>query len=239
MLRQVKAVPVLSLALALLALGAGCARVAERAGAPAVVPADAAAAAPAATAVRTLRIEPARSLLTIQAWRGGALAAAGHNHVIAARDLEGEVAIAEPLAASRLRLRFPVARLTIDEPALRARAGEDFAAEVPDAARDGTRRNLLGGALLDAERFPWIELQSSAVAPLERGARLTLRARVRDHESSFEVPVALEWRGAELVARGAVELRQSQLGLVPFSVMMGALQVQDTLRLQFEVVAAP
>ena len=70
-------------------------------------------------------------------------------------------------------------------------------------------------------------------------SRLTVEARVRGQRSSFEVPVALRREGATLVATGALELRQSQLGLVPFSVMMGALQVQDAMRLEFRVVARP
>ena len=81
--------------------------------------------------------------------------------------------------------------------------------------------------------------RSTSVAPAPGGVLLGLAIRVRDQVTNVELPVALEWRGAELVARGALELRQSQLGLVPFSVMMGALQVQDALRLQFEVVATP
>jgi len=62
---------------------------------------------------------------------------------------------------------------------------------------------------------------------------------VREVESEFEAPVAITTEGADLVASGEVELRQSQLGLTPFSVMMGALQVQDAMRLQFRVVARP
>jgi len=51
--------------------------------------------------------------------------------------------------------------------------------------------------------------------------------------------VTLESRGTDLVASGEVELRQSQLGLTPFSVMMGALQVQDAMRVQFRLIATP
>ena len=132
-----------------------------------------------------------------------------------------------------------MASLTIDEPALRAQAGADFASEVPDSAREGTRRNLLSPALLDGADFPEILLESTTVTPLPEGLRLTVEARVRGQRSSFEVPVALRREGATLVATGALELRQSQLGLVPFSVMMGALQVQDAMRLEFRVVARP
>ncbi len=227
-----------------LLLLAACARPVERGATPAAVPAVAAAPGvdatrPPAAGVRRYRIDAARSLLTLRVFRGGALAAAGHNHVIASHDLEGLVDLAPRLERSAVSLRLPVARLAVDEPALRAGAGAEFAAEVPESAREGTRRNLLGAALLDAGRFPWIELDSTRVVAAPGGATLTLRARVRGADSSFEVPVTLETRGADLVASGEVELRQSQLGLTPFSVMMGALQVQDAMQVQFRLYATP
>ncbi len=231
-----------------LLLLAACARPVERGATPAAVPPTVSAERPSpgvdATrpppeGVRRYRIDAARSLLTIRVFRGGALAAAGHNHVIASRDLEGQVDRAPQLERSRVSLRIPVALLSIDDPALRAAAGAEFAAEVPATAREGTRRNLLGPALLDGERFPQIALDSTRVVAAPGGARLTLRARVRGVDSSFELPVTLETDGAALVASGEVELRQSQLGLTPFSVMMGALQVQDAMQLQFRLVAVP
>ena len=162
-----------------LLLLAACARPVERGATPAAVPAVAAAPGvdatrPPAAGVRRYRIDAARSLLTLRVFRGGALAAAGHNHVIASHDLEGLVDLAPRLERSAVSLRLPVARLAVDEPALRAGAGAEFAAEVPESAREGTRRNLLGAALLDAGRFPRIELDSTRVvaAPGRRHAHV-------------------------------------------------------------------
>ncbi len=223
------------------ALVAGCTAPAERgAGAPAAVPAAGLpVVAPLPRGARRYDIDAARSLLTIRVLRGGTLAAVGHNHVIASRELQGSIERAPALQDSQVQLRIPVAGLTTDEPELRAQAGGDFAAEVPDSARDGTRRNLLGPALLDATRFGTIELRSSRIVAEPGGVRMTMGVRVREVESEFEVPVTITTEGADLVASGEVELRQSQLGLTPFSVMMGALQVQDAMRLQFRIVARP
>lgn len=224
---------------------AGCAGRGERRGGatptPVVGTPPAVVVRPLPAGTRLLRIDALQSLLTVQVFRAGPLASLGHDHVIAARELSGTVELAEPPAASRVTLRIMVAGLTVDEPALRARAGATFAATVPDAAREGTRRNLLGPSLLDAAQHPAIELESTAVLPTADGVRLTLRvhARLRDHESSFEVPVALAWDGAVLQASGTLTLQQTQLGLVPFSVMMGALQVQDAMQLEFRIVARP
>jgi hypothetical protein len=42
-----------------------------------------------------------------------------------------------------------------------------------------------------------------------------------------------------LSATGSLELRQSNLGLTPYSLMMGALQVQDAMTIKFKIVATP
>lgn len=239
---RIRWVPPLAASL-LLALATGCARPGGEAGEPgaARVPAER---PPAANAIvprpaQVLQVDGAASLLTIQVYRGGPMAKAGHNHVIASHALAGTVQLAEPLRDSHVALRLPVASLTVDEPELRARAGADFAAAVPASARDGTHGNLLSAKLLDAAQFPEILLESTTATPTPEGLRLTVEARVRGQRSSFELPVRLQHEGATLVASGALELRQSQLGLVPFSVMMGALQVQDAMRLEFRIVARP
>jgi hypothetical protein len=36
-----------------------------------------------------------------------------------------------------------------------------------------------------------------------------------------------------------VELRQTDLGLTPYSLMLGALQVQDAMTVKFKIVALP
>src|SRR5215469_18198240 len=96
-------------------------------------------------------VAPAESLLTILVFRAGALASAGHNHVIASRTLNGTIYVPQDLAGVSFELRVPVDGLQVDDAALRAeQASADFPAEVPESAREGTRRNMLGSALLDA-----------------------------------------------------------------------------------------
>jgi hypothetical protein len=60
---------------------------------------------------------------------------------------------------------------------------------------------------------------------------------VAGHESKIEVPFALQIDAAHLAATGTLELRQSALGLTPYSLMLGALQVQDTMTIKFKIVA--
>src|ERR1700761_7578840 len=99
-------------------------------------------------------VVPSESLLTILAFRGGALAKAGHNHVIASHDVSGTFYVPDDVLRSTFELHVPVAHLTIDEPALRAKEGPEFPTEVPDSAKEGTRHNMLSEALLNGEQYP-------------------------------------------------------------------------------------
>jgi len=50
------------------------------------------------------------------------------------------------------------------------------------------------------------------------------------------VPVHYEQHGDTIIASGELALRQSELGITPYSAMLGALQVQDEMRVQFRLV---
>lgn len=67
-------------------------------------------------------------------------------------------------------------------------------------------------------------------------ARMVLR--LAGHESMLLVPFTLEISAGQVSASGSVVLRQTAMGLVPFSVMLGALQVQDELTVIFKLLAA-
>lgn len=189
---------------------------------------------------RRYEVVAADSLLTIRVYRGGTLARMGHNHLIASHDLAGTVLLPEDLTAAAFELHMPVGKLTVDEAALRQQEGPDFAAEVPDSAREGTRRNMLGEALLDAERYPEIVLKSERVEVAAPGELiLHVQVTVRDHTSTVTVPLHHESAADGLVANGELTLNQSDLGLTPFSVMMGALQVQDEMKIRFRIHCVP
>jgi len=197
------------------------------------------------------------SLLVIRAYRGGALASAGHNHVIASHSLSGTVYVPGDLRRASFEIHVPVAELSVDEVALREREGSaDFPPEVPEAARQGTRRNMLGAALLDGERHHEIvlrtlRLEPAAAAAGDAGAAggagaggaaagmvlARVQTTVRDEVRAITVPVSYSLTDGTVTASGEARLRQSELGLTPFSAMLGALQVQDEMRISFRVCA--
>lgn len=227
-------------ALLLVALGAsaGCVRPGAPA-APADAPEVAPARASAAASASQLSISTAESLLTVAVRRGGPLARLGHNHVIAMRDISGTVRMDADPASASFEWTQPVGLLTVDEPTLRAAAGSDFSAPVPDDARAGTRANMLGASLLQAEQFPLIRVAGTVARRLSSDeVELSVDVQLRGQATRLVLPVRWGWRDAStLEVEGGFELRQTQLGLTPFSVMMGALQVEDPMRLDFKLVA--
>ncbi|HEX4675581.1 MAG TPA: YceI family protein, partial [Steroidobacteraceae bacterium] len=182
------------------------------------------------------------SLLTIQAFRRGALAKAGHNHVIASHALRGTFYVPADLARTTFEVHMPVTELTVDEAVLRSKENpEEFPPDIPDSAKDGTRRNMLSGALLDGERYPEIVLRSERLeqAPDGSGAQWTahVQVTVRDRTSSVVVPVHYEQHDDQIVLSGEFPLKQTDLGLTPFSALLGALQVVNEMKIRFRIVA--
>jgi polyisoprenoid-binding protein YceI len=183
------------------------------------------------------KVIPEESLLQVLVYRGGAMARLGHNHVIASHALEGEVQVAEDLTATRFEIRVPVNQLTVDEPAMREGAGPDFPPDVPQSARDGTRKNLLSEALLDGANYPQIRLRATDVVATGDGFDVGVEIALKDQVRKVRVPVQLERKDGALIARGEFALKQSQLGLKPFSVAMGTLVVLDDMKVRFEISA--
>jgi len=177
--------------------------------------------------------------LTILAFRGGTLAKVGHNHVIASHDVTGTFYVPDDITHSTFELHIPVGQLTIDEPGLRAKEGPDFPKDVPDSAKEGTRRNMLSEALLNGAQYDDIALVSQHIDTAASGSqvRADVQVTVRGQTHTVSVPVTYSLSNDELTASGDLPLKQTDLGLTPFTAMLGALAVQDEMRVRFQFVA--
>jgi polyisoprenoid-binding protein YceI len=155
--------------------------------------------------------------------------------------MRGTIYVPDDQSRSTFEVSVPVAQLTIDEPELRAKEGPDFPAEVPDSAKEGTRRNMLSEALLNGAQYPDITLVSQHIEEASTAAGAPVRADVqvtiRGQTHSLSVPVTYSFEDSRLIVSGELPIKQSDLGLTPFSAMLGALQVQDELRVRFRIVA--
>jgi hypothetical protein len=172
-------------------------------------------------------VDPARSLVVIEVRRGGSLARLGHDHVVASHDARGFVA---PRAA-RADLYVRLADLVVDEPALRAQAGFDSTPSAADIA--GTRGNMLD-KVLHAERHPYALIHA---VRKDGDDRLAVAITLNGVTRAFEVPVTLEDGNEELHVAGTLAFDQSAFGLVPFSILGGAIEVLDRVSLRFDIRA--
>lgn len=185
------------------------------------------------------RFDPAASSVHILVYRGGTLARLGHNHVISAPRFNGYLWRDAKLTRSGFDISVPVNELVVDDDAARAAAGADFPLNVKPEAKQGTRNNMLGTAVLDAAQFPEIRLRSVAVQGEWPTPQVVLAMTLRDQTRELSVPVSIAEGVHGLTIRGEFTLRQSDFGITPFSVAMGALQVVDEVTVRLVLVAVP
>jgi hypothetical protein len=219
-----------TLAVAALVVVSACARP-PRPAAPTAPP------VPVAGPGAVYRLVPEDSVLTVYAYRAGPMASFGHNHVLVLAGLTGELHVPDNPEQVSGDIKAQLADFRIDDPAARQMAGADFPGEIAAGDISGTRQNLLGPQLLDAAQFP--ELHASVLrahgGPSEYA--VTLAVTVRGVGSTQDFPAHLAITPGELTAEGEIRVSQRALGLPPFSILMGALSVDDSLRVHYRIVA--
>jgi len=176
------------------------------------------------------RIDPALSVVVIEVRRAGSLARLGHDHVVASHDVRGSIAPQTGVAD----LYVPLGLLVVDESTLRAEAGFDTQPSADDIA--GTRRNMLT-RVLEIERYPYAVVAVKGVAsgvdhPVADVA-ITLHGVTR----TMQVPLRIETRRDEMAVTGSVAIAQTDFGITPLSILGGAIQVADEVRLHMEISA--
>jgi polyisoprenoid-binding protein YceI len=148
----------------------------------------------------------------------GLLRAVGHDPTLVARpeatavELDGETA--------SVSLRFPVR--DIEPPR-----------DISESDRDKMRENMLSRDVLDASRFPAIEVRARYAGTRE-GGTLDGDLVVRGRPNPFSMPVRVAKEGEVLVATGTWEGTLNGLGIKPFKALLGALKLKDWIRLRLE-----
>lgn len=179
----------------------------------------------------------AASDVVVKVYRDGPLAQMGHNHVITSSAVTGRIELRDPLVASSFSLSLPLDSLVVDDSLRRAEAGADFPDNLTTADKEGTRRNLLGPALLDAAQFPVLHLDSVAIAAAGDGYQATARIDVAGSARQIQVPVTLQQQDGELQLSGSFVLTHAELGLTPFTAALGALRVREDIEVAYRLVA--
>jgi hypothetical protein len=184
-------------------------------------------------------VDAAQSDLHWLVYRAGALSRFGHNHTVAAGDLNGNVIVnRDDLAKSQLELQFTVAKLIVDDPKLRSTLGEEFSSVPKEEDIAGTKRNMLSERVLDGEKYP--EIRITGTGPMMVGAgmqELAVKVAMLGRVIDLKVPTAVTIDGDQLRAKGEFELEHADLGMEPFTALAGALQVGETLSFTYDVTA--
>ena len=200
--------------------------------------------APAAAGLTSLpapgeyKIDSGNSELRILVYRAGPLANLGHNHVMVNRELTGIVRIGDSISASSFSLRVPVDGFIVDDAQARQEEGGDFPGDIPQEAKAGTRRNMLSAMVLNGAQFPEITVKSMALTGTLDAMSADMEISAAGHASKISAPLVLQGDAHHVTAVGSTEIRQTALGLTPYSLMGGALQVQDAMQLKFKITLA-
>lgn len=153
-----------------------------------------------------------QSKLEIQVFREGFLKAFGHDHVISATELSGQIQLAQPnLTESSVTFVVETSSLVVVDP------GES------EKDRNEVQSTMLGDKVLDAARYPQIRFNSSGVRSVTQKGGVTelqLDGTLRLHgvEKLLSIPVRLRMMGGNLSADGELPLLQSNFGILPIKV---------------------
>lgn len=184
-------------------------------------------------------LQAGSSEIVIKVYKYGALKALGHNHIISSRNVTGTINWNKiKIENTSFELVIPIESLRVDDPELRKQAGKDFAKDVGDSARKGTRKNMMGRKVLDALKFPKIIVRSKSIKQNNTSSiDVTVELKIHGVSRTITVPVVLEQTAEVVNVSGEFSLLQSDYGIKPPSAAFGTIVVKDRIDIRFLLVA--
>jgi len=176
------------------------------------------------------RVDSRESLVVIEVRRSGSLARLGHDHVVASHEVGGYVAPDE----GRADLYVALARLAVDEAALRAGAG--FDTQPTESDIQGTRANMLE-KVLEAEKFPFVLIQVSGANTMRGDVTLNVAITLHGSTRTLQVPARIEADAGVVSVTGGFSFDQTDFGITPYSLLGGAIAVKNGVGLRFRIRA--
>jgi hypothetical protein len=191
----------------------------------------------AAEGALVFQLIPEKSQIDIVVRREGPLARFGHDHAISAQKAAGFILPGEkPGEPTLAELRFRMDELVIDTAELRDRYQLDTN---PDSADiEATRENLLD-KVFEADRWPFISIKMSDFRLEDETYSALVETLVKGTVSRKRQAFQLLRNDNEVMARGSLTIRQSELGIEPFSILGGGLRVADPMEIHFILLGNP
>jgi polyisoprenoid-binding protein YceI len=176
-------------------------------------------------------IDSAKSKLEIEVKKEGLFKAFGHNHLIIAKEISGQVQFdPQRIESSAVTLKMQTKSLTVSPQGESEKDIQDIQA------------TMSGEKVLDVEKYPEIVFTSTRVSAVKQAGddwTLTLSGNLKLHgvEKPVSLPVTLHSTGNQLQAQGQVPLLQTDYGIKPIKVGGGAVTVKDELKINFNIMA--
>jgi len=173
-------------------------------------------------------LQPAASRFQIKVGKSGVFSVFGHEHLVEARRMSGEVQWnASAPESSSVALEFESASLTVVDPDVK----EDERAKV---------QAQMEAEALEIQRYPVIRFTAKgfSIKALqgeyqgEVTGDLTLKGVTR----SMKIPVQMAVAVGKLGARGEVKLKGSDFGVKQVTAAGGSVKTKDELQLSFDLV---
>jgi polyisoprenoid-binding protein YceI len=184
----------------------------------------------------TLTLDPTDTVLYAVTGTRGLAEMLAHEHVLRATDVTGVVTW-DPTGrrGCSFEVSLSVEALRIDAPSDRRMASLD--GDLSDNDRAQVRDKLLGEDQLAAKEFPTITFTSTACSG--SGSTATLQGDLTLHGQTdrVSVPLIIESTATGLRAVGSLTILQSRFGIEPYSAVLGAISVDDAVRLHFDLHA--
>jgi len=191
-----------------------------------------AAASAAAEGKQVYSVDAAKSKVELHVYREGMFKFLGHDHLVAAKSISGEVDL-DPgeIARSSVRLNVEAKSLTVLDPGVDAKERRDV------------QETMESDKVLDVKRFPKITFVSTAVSQVKKvqnGYELILTGKLSLHgvEKGISFPLRVQLKGNQIEALGETSLLQTDYGIKPVRVGGGTVKVKDKLKIAFGIVAS-
>jgi polyisoprenoid-binding protein YceI len=178
-------------------------------------------------------VDSQQSKMEIHVSKEGAFKAFGHDHLIAAKQISGQVQFdPQKIDQSSVHLRIPTKSMAVVDP------GES------EKDRRDVQATVEGEKVLDVAKFPEITFASSSVSAGKKtseGWDLTLSGNLKLHgvEKAVSLPLHVRAKANELRGDGELSVLQTDYGITPVKVGGGSVKVKDKLKITFDIVARP
>ena len=176
-------------------------------------------------------IDSQQSKMEIHVGKEGAFKAFGHDHLISAKQVSGEVQFdPQSIDKSSVRLQVPTKSITVIDPA------------ESEKDRKEVQATMEGEKVLDVAKFAEINFTSTNISAAKKtsdGWELTLSGKLNLHgvEKPVTFPLQVRVDNNELHAQGEVSILQTDYGITPVKVGGGTVKVKDKLEMTFNIVA--